>query len=367
MGLRIDEHSVGPDATIRDAIAHMDANRRGIMLVLDRERRLLGTISDGDIRRAILARLNLDTPVAELLARKAGTPYERPVTARAGQPPAAYRALLQRHSLLYLPLLDQAGCVCGLVALDQLVPGQGLPVQAVVMAGGKGRRLHPLTEELPKPMLPVGDRPLMEIIIEQLREVGIRRVNVTTHHQPEKISEHFGDGRKFGVELTYVAEERPLGTAGALGLMKPSEETILVINGDILTRVDFRAMLAFHREHQADLTVAVRQYDLEVPYGVVECEGQAVRKISEKPVLGFFVNAGIYLLEPSVIRHIPSGQHFDMTDLMQRLLDAGRPVVSFPIREYWLDIGEHAQYEQAKEEVKQWAASDPLEPQRGGG
>ncbi len=357
MRLNVDEHSVGPGATVRDAIARMDANRRGIMLVLDRERRLLGTISDGDIRRAILARLNLDTAVTELLARKSGSRYAMPITASVRADQNEWLTLFKRHMVTHLPLLDDEGRVAGLVGYDDFVPGEVLPLQAVIMAGGVGSRLHPLTEQTPKPMLPVGDRPLMEVIIEQLREVGIHRVNVTTHHQPEKISRHFGDGRKFGIELTYVAEERPLGTAGALGLMKPPEETILVINGDILTRVDFRAMLAYHREHQADLTMAVRQYDIEVPYGVVECEGQAVRKISEKPVLGFFVNAGIYLLEPAVHRYIPNGQRFDMTDLVQRLLDERRPVVSFPIREYWLDIGEHAQYEQAKEEIKQWTAT----------
>ncbi len=351
----VDRHSVGPDATIRDAVARMDANRRGIMLVLDRERRLLGTISDGDIRRAILARANLGAPVTELLARKSGSQYAAPTTASIRADQNACLALFKQHSVTHIPLLDDEGRVAGLVGYDAFVPGAVLPLQAVIMAGGAGLRLHPLTEDMPKPMLPVGDRPLMEIIIEQLREVGIHRVNVTTHHQPDKISRHFGDGRKFGIELTYVAEERPLGTAGSLGLMKPPEETTLVINGDILTRVDFRAMLAYHREHQADLTMAVRPYDVEVPYGVVECEGQLVRKISEKPVLGFFINAGIYLLEPAVYRFIPNGQQFDMTDLVQRLVDERRPVISFPIREYWLDIGGHAQYEQAKAAIKQWA------------
>ena len=347
---------VRPDTLLRDAVTQMDRNRLGIILVVDGQRRLIGTITDGDVRRAVLANSDFGRPVTDLLASKAGTRHARPLTAAVGADHRSYLELLKAHRLLYLPLLDEAQRVAGLVALDEFLPDRALPLQAVVMAGGKGSRLHPLTEELPKPMLPVGDRPLMEIIIEQLREVGIHRVNVTTHHQPEKISDHFGDGRRFGVELTYVAEERPLGTAGALGLMKPPEETTLVINGDILTQVDFRAMLAFHREHQADLTLAVRRYDLEVPYGVVECEGQAVRRISEKPALGFFVNAGIYLLEPSVYRYIPGGERFDMPDLVQRLLEARRPVVSFPIREYWLDIGERAQYEQAQAEIKQWSA-----------
>jgi NDP-sugar pyrophosphorylase family protein len=224
------------------------------------------------------------------------------------------------------------------------------------MAGGKGSRLQPLTEEMPKPMLPVGDRPVLEIIIGQLRDAGIKQVKVTTHHQPEKIAQHFGDGSNFGVELSYVEERSPLGTVGGLGLLEVPRETTLVINGDILTQVDFRAMLRYHQEHQADLTVAVRQYDVKVPYGVIECDGAQVRKISEKPAVMVLVNAGIYLLEPGVYRYIPNGQRFDMTELIQRLLDEGRSVVSFPVREYWLDIGQREEYEQAQEAIKEWGA-----------
>ena len=220
------------------------------------------------------------------------------------------------------------------------------------MAGGKGSRMRPLTEEVPKPMLPVGDQPLVEIILHQLRDAGVKRVHMTTHHKSEKIYKYFGDGSDFGVELSYVSEDRPLGTAGGLGLMKAPEETLLVINGDILTEVDFRAMVAYHREQRADLTIAVREFDLQVPYGVVECEGAVVRHLREKPLLKFFVNAGIYLLEPVVHRYIPNGQRFDMTDLIQDLIDQGRSVASFPVLEYWLDIGEPLDYERAQRYMK---------------
>jgi len=233
-----------------------------------------------------------------------------------------------------------------------LLPDRALPLQAVIMAGGGGTRLRPLTENVPKPMLPVNDRPLMELIIEQLSQAGIRQVNVTTHYKGQQIVDHFGDGQDFGVELNYINEDRPLGTAGALGLMKTPQEPVLVINGDVLTQLNFRAMFDYHREHQADLTVAVRKYDLNVPYGVIESDGAFVRGLVEKPLLSFFVNAGIYLLEPSVHRYIPHGQRFDMTDLIQRLLEEERPVVSFPVVEYWLDIGLHADYKQAQEDIE---------------
>ena len=191
----------------------------------------------------------------------------------------------------------------------------------------------------------------MEVLLGQMRDSGIRQVSITTHYHPEKIKEYFGNGEAVGVKLSYVNEEEPLGTGGALGLMTQPTEPMLVINGDVLTRVDFRAFLAFHQDNHADLTVAVRKYEHEVPYGVVEYEGVRVKSIQEKPHVSFFVNAGIYLLEPVAHQYIPRGEHFNMTELIQRLLDAGRPVVGFPIREYWLDIGQHAEYAKAQEDV----------------
>ncbi len=345
---------IPPSGSIREAIACMDRNERGIALVVDNERRLIGTITDGDVRRAMLAGLNLDTPITELLARKANSPYAQPVTAPVGTERGALLRLMQERRVRQVPLLDEEQRVVDHVTLEELLPDEVLPLQAVVMAGGFGTRLHPLTGDVPKPMLPVGSKPLMERIVEHLQALGIRRVSVTTHYKHETIAEHFGDGSRFGVEIQYVNEENPLGTAGALGLMEAPQETLLVINGDILTHLDFRAMFSYHRDYRADLTVGVRQYGLQVPYGVVECEGVSVRRLTEKPLLNFFVNAGIYLLEPAVHSYIPSGQRFDMTDVIQRLLEEGRSVVSFPIREYWLDIGQPSDYEQAQEDVKNW-------------
>ncbi len=332
----------------------MDRSRLGIVLVVDERHRLIGTVTDGDLRRAMLTRVDLGNPVEVLLEQKAGSAFSQPISAALGQDPNWYLQLLQRHSILHLPILDQEQRVVGLVTRDEFLPRQVLPLQAVIMAGGKGTRLYPLTEQTPKPMLPVGDKPLLEIIISQLRDSGIKRVNVSTHHQREKIESHFGDGREFGVDLSYVTEDRPLGTAGCLGLIEAPTETTLVINGDILTQVNFQAMLQFHRAQQADLTVAVRQYDVQVPFGVIESDGVMVRGVTEKPVFNFFVNAGIYLLEPSVYRLLAPGERTDMTDLIQQLLREERRVASFPIREGWLDIGQPADYEQAQELIKEW-------------
>jgi dTDP-glucose pyrophosphorylase len=343
---------VSPDNSIREVIAFIDRNEKGIALVVDKEQKLLGTITDGDIRRVLLEGQSLDEPVSKIIARKFKSSYPKPVTARLGTQRTDLLQLMQERAVRQVPLLDATGRVVELVTLDELMPDTFLPLQAVIMAGGSGTRMRPLTEDLPKPMLPVGDRPLMEVIIEQLRQSGIGRVNITTHYLPEKITDYFGNGENFGVELNYVSEDRPLGTAGSLGLIDWPEETMLVINGDILTKVNFRAMLTYHHEHGADITVGVRKYDLQVPYGVVECEDQRVCRLREKPSLSFFVNAGIYMLEPRVIQYIPNDQHYDMTDLIERLIQKGRSVVSFPIVEYWLDIGEPSDYARAQEDMK---------------
>jgi dTDP-glucose pyrophosphorylase len=345
---KLSDLSVGPESTIRQVMERINATLRSIALVLDGKGQLIDTITDGDIRRAMLAEMSLDSGVHELLSHKSNS---KPVTASINSEPAYLLKLMQETSVHQLPLLDEAQIVRDLVTLEDLLPHDSSSLQAVIMAGGAGTRLRPLTEDLPKPMLPVGGRPLMELIVEGLRDAGIKRINVSTHYRTEKIVEHFGDGGRFGIELNYMTEVNPLGTAGALGLMKKPLDTMLVINGDILTEMDFRAMVNYHREHKAVLTVAVRKFDMNVPYGVIKAEGSMVKSLTEKPTISFFVNAGIYLLEPLAYSYIPHYKRFDMTDLIRCLLDAKQPVVSFPIHEYWLDIGHHTDYLQAQDDV----------------
>lgn len=342
---------ISPESSLREAIARIDHNTKGIVLVTDEDGRLIGTITDGDVRRAVLRGENLDSPVSRLLEKKDESQYPKPVTAPIECAHEELLHLMQETGVHQIPLIDKKGTVSDLITMDELLPNEVLPIQAVIMAGGYGKRLLPLTEETPKPMLSVGDRPLMEVIIDRLRQSGIHRINVTTHYKPEKISEHFGDGEDFGVDINYVTEDRPLGTAGGLGLLKCQDEPFLVINGDVLTKVDFKAFHAYHREHKADMTVAVKKYDLNVPYGVIESNDGFVKKVDEKPCLSFFVNAGVYLIEPSVCKDITGDKRFEMTDLINRLVDDGRPVACFPILEYWLDIGEHGDYSRAQDDV----------------
>jgi len=345
---KVDRVLIGPAQTLRDALQCIDAGAEGIALVVDAHRKLLGTITDGDLRRAMLAGVDMDSEtVAKLLGGRGG---RRPVTAHAGAGAGALRKLMKDHSLRHIPLVDDAGRVIELALLRELALGDELPLTAVVMAGGLGTRLRPLTETLPKPMLPVGDRPVMEHVVEQLQKVGISHVSITTHYKPEAIKAHFGDGRRFGLEIDYVNEEEPLGTAGALGLLKQPEGPVLVINGDVLTEVNFRSMFDYHVDNQAVMTVGVRQFELQVPYGVVDLEESRVTRLDEKPTYRFFINAGVYLIEPVVFTLITGEERLDANDLIERLIADGKKVIGFPIHEYWLDVGRPEDYRQANED-----------------
>ncbi|MBA4291721.1 hypothetical protein C0431_02000 [bacterium] len=334
--------------TLRDVLRKINDNVAGIALVTDNDDRLKRAITDGDIRRAILAGHSIDSTVAEF---ERDFPGREPTVAHQSESPALMRQLMLRDHIRQLPLVDHDFRVVDIILLDDLLLSEKPPINAVVMAGGFGTRLRPLTEDLPKPMLPVGDRPLLERIIGQLSVSGISGVSVTTHYMPEVIQEHFGDGSDFGVNMSYVHEETPLGTAGALRMIPRPEGPLLVMNGDILTGIDFRHMTNYHTEHQADLTLAVRPYEVYIPYGVVESDGPMLTNLVEKPTQTHFVNAGIYLLSPTAFDYLGSEGKLDMTQLVDRLLENGRRVATFPVTEYWLDIGHIDDYNQAQQDA----------------
>jgi dTDP-glucose pyrophosphorylase/CBS domain-containing protein len=345
----LDRVTLAPAATARDAIRCLNLSTKGIVLVMEKDRRLLGTITDGDIRRVLLDKLSLEVTLGQILAGKSGSSKREPVTAAKRSGVNEWLRLMREHTVQQLPLLDAEGGVVDLVTLLDLEEApKPKPVRAVIMAGGMGTRLMPLTENMPKPMLPIGDKPMLEHIISQLRDAGIRQVNLSTHHLSEQIKEHFQEGQEHDVRIDYLREPVPLGTAGSLRLIDQPKETLLVVNGDILTTLDYRAMLAFHQKHQADLTVAVRLYDVKVPYGVVQVEETAVTGLIEKPTYTFAVNAGIYCLEPGACELIPLNCRFDMTELVEALIRKGRSVVSFPIHEYWVDVGQPDDYARAQ-------------------
>ncbi len=348
-----------PDETLLQVMERINENGQGIALMVDGTGKLVATVTDGDLRRAILAGMDLHEPLREWRARFAQA--ASPVTALVGTSRRELLRIMRKRELRHIPMLDGGGKVAGLACLSDLVrtrDADELTLSAVVMAGGEGIRLRPLTEQTPKPLLPVGDKPVIERIVMQLREAGVRRVNLATHYKAEAFADHFGDGAAFGLTINHVTENEPLGTAGVLASLRACREPLLVVNGDILTRLNYRAFVDFHRENRADMTVGLRRYDINVPYGVVQMEGPRVQGIREKPVQKLFVNAGIYLVEPAAVAYVPQGKRFDMTDLIDALVRDGKQVVGFPISEYWLDIGKPADYEQAQLDVKSGVLSE---------
>jgi dTDP-glucose pyrophosphorylase len=342
----LDKVLVSPTDPVRAAM-HVFGEGHGVVLVVDEHGSLAGIVTDGDVRRAILADFDLDRTMAELLELPRLPIHAKPLTAPEGTPSSELVRMMTEVDVRHIPIVDAGGRVKDLAVLDDLVKEGETTLTAVVMAGGLGTRLRPLTKNLPKPMLPVGDRPLLEHTIVELRAAGIGHLNIATHYKGQMIEDHFGDGSKFDMEIGYVDEETPLGTAGAISLMEPVDGPVLVINGDILTQVNYRSVLRYHEQHKADMTVGLRHHEYTIPFGVVQMDGVSIKGVSEKPTEKFLVNAGIYLLGPAACARVPKGRRYDMTDLIQDLVDEGRTVVGFPISEYWLDIGRLEDYQQA--------------------
>ncbi len=339
----LEQSLIDQTALLRDALASIEASTSKICLVVDQHRRLLGTVTDGDIRRAILRGDPFETPVSAIM-------FTSPRTLRLGEPQAEALALMQRESLRHLPVIDFAGRVADLLTLDGLLQAQPQSNTVVIMAGGKGMRLRPLTTKTPKPMLDVGGRPMLETIVRRCADAGFTEIYLTVHYQAEVIKTYFGDGRELGVNIRYLQETKPLGTAGPLSLLPPSEEPVVIMNGDILTKVDLAQILAYHADNAAAATMAVREYAIQVPYGIVDLDGHRIAGLREKPQHSHFINAGIYVLGPDAIKLIPRDCRVDMPDMFEQLRRAGRPTMAYPISEYWVDIGHIDDYLRANDE-----------------
>lgn len=336
--------TIGPDTTVREAIAAIDRSRRQIALVLDDTGRLLATVTDGDVRRGILKGVDLDGPVDQVM-------HTTPTTVRRGETDEAVRALIRAKKLSHVPVLDRDGRLVDLATIDELFGIAPRDTQVVLMAGGLGKRLRPLTETIPKPMLPVGGKPLLEQIIGVFAEQGFHRISISVNYRREMVSDHFGDGSRFGVEIDYIEEDQPLGTAGALSLMrKRPEGPFIVMNGDLLVNLRFVDLLNFHRSKGATASLVVRQYQQQVPYGVVREENGLLTAIEEKPTQSFYVNGGIYVLDPQALDHIKAGVALDMPTLLADLARSGRKVGVYPLTEYWRDIGRIDDLEAARAE-----------------
>ena len=337
---------VPPDVSLQEALAVLDQQALKIVLVVDAERHLLGTLTDGDVRRALLANMPLTSRVADAMHRN-------PTTAEEGATSAELHAMMEPRALLQVPIIDKDGRVTGLATLHGLLERPQLDNPIFIMAGGFGTRLKPLTDNCPKPMLQVGGKPMLELILKSFARLGFHRFYISTHYMPEVIQDYFGTGTRWGVSIQYVHEETPLGTGGALSLLPRDEidAPLFMINGDVLTNLDFLALLAFHVKQGGVATMCTREFEQQVPYGVVQSEAQRLRIIVEKPVQQFQINAGVYLLEPELLDRIPKGVKLDMPTLLQEEAARNNQVNIYPIREYWLDIGRMDDFQRAQADI----------------
>ena len=336
--------TIAPETTIRTALEIIDRSRMQIALVVDPEGRLVASLTDGDVRRGLLRGVGLEAPVSEVMHRS-------PTTVRRGAPDAATRRLIAERKLQHVPVLDEAGRLVDLATVEDLFGVRPNPARVVLMAGGLGTRLRPLTETIPKPMLDVGGKPLLEQIITGFAEQGFWRITVSVNYRKEMVQKHFGDGSALGVEIDYIEEDRRMGTAGALSLLKTRpEEPFIVMNGDLLVSLRFDQLLDFHRRLKAAGTMVVREYAHQVPYGVVRHEGDLMTAIEEKPVARYYVNGGIYVLAPEALDSLNPGEPRDMPDLLTGLNDEGKRVAVFALRDYWRDIGQVDDLEAARSE-----------------
>lgn len=333
---------VSPDASIRETIRVIDMGALKIALVVDGEGRLIGTVSDGDIRRGILKGCSLEDKVQQIMNTS-------PTAIRQNEGREKILALMRQKRFYQIPVVDKCGVLVGLELIDNILALPRMDNWVVLMAGGMGTRLKALTTDIPKPLLKIGDKPILGTILESFIDQGFTRFFISVNYKSELIERHFGDGSQLGVHIDYLREDKKLGTAGALDLLPSRPESpVVVMNGDLLTKVNFQQLLDFHLEHKAVATMCVREYDFQVPYGVVRLDRHRIAAIEEKPIQRFFVNAGIYVLEPQALDQIPCNTYFDMPLLFEKLVEQQQETAVFPVREYWLDIGRIDDFEQAQ-------------------
>ena len=340
---------IRPETTLRATIEVIDRAALQIALVVGEDEKLIGVVTDGDIRRALIRGLPLEQAVGEVMNK-------RPKVAAMQDSKTQLIAMMEGHHLYQLPVVDSHGRVVRLESLQALYKRPSYPNPIFLMAGGFGTRLRPLTDDCPKPLLEIGGKPILETIIENFLKSGFRRFYIAVHYRAQQIKDYFGDGGRWGIEIDYIDEAEPMGTAGAIGLLPDGlpDVPLIVMNGDILTQIDFSRLLAYHNEQQAIATLCVRQYEYQIPYGVVNLEQQRVVGIEEKPLQSCLANAGIYVLDHSLIKTIAASKQLDMPALLNLQVAQGELVAMFPVNDYWLDIGREADFLRAQGEFAKY-------------
>lgn len=331
--ITIPEISIRPDVSALEAMRIIESGKAQIALVVDEQQRLLGTLTDGDIRRGLLHGETLESPAERLMNRQFRS-------VRSNEDPAAVLEIMRRKLLRQIPVLDAEGRVFELLLLQELLVPAQLPNAVVIMAGGKGTRLRPYTDNCPKPMLLVDGKPMLEILLERCIASGFRHFYFSVNYLKEQIIDYFADGKDWGVSIDYLVEDEPMGTAGSLKLLPGRvQDPFLVMNGDVLTRLNPNQLLQFHLEHDASATMCVREHVTNIPFGVVKTKGIELVGFEEKPSYRQLVNAGVYVIQPRLLTLLPRNQSTDMPTFFMRAQLAGHRTIVCPIHEYWIDVG----------------------------
>lgn len=333
-----------PTSTIKEALKIIDSGSMKIAIILDENEKLLGTLTDGDIRRGLLGDLSLSDSIESII-------FRTPTVCKIEDTKEKILEIAIEKKLYQMPIVDSDGKLVGIEEVDELLKSKSKSNKVVLMVGGLGTRLYPLTKNTPKPMLKVGNKPILETIILNFKKYGFTDIILSVSYKSEIIEEYFQDGRDFGVKIEYIHEEKRMGTAGALSLIREKlHEPFFVMNGDLLTNINFEHMMDYHLQNNSMATMGVREYDFQVPYGVVNVDGIDIKSIEEKPVHNFFVSGGVYVLSYDSLQYIPQNEYFDMPTLFEKIISNGQKSISFPIREYWLDIGRVEEFEKANNE-----------------
>jgi dTDP-glucose pyrophosphorylase/predicted transcriptional regulator len=334
---------LNPQSSIIEAIEKLNEFGFGIILVSNEKKKLIGTVTDGDIRRALIKHTPFNTAIEHIMNQK-------PYTANYKKLNEELLEILSKNNILQIPLIDENNELVGLKSLNNLLEKNKYSNPVFIMAGGFGKRLKPLTTKTPKPMLEVGGEPILEKTIKQFINSGFYNFYISTFYKSKVIKDYFQDGANWNISIKYIDEPKPLGTAGALSLLpyKKFNSPIIMINGDLITDLNIKNLLSYHNEQENMITIGAKKYDIHVPYGVIETVDYKVKSIVEKPTHYFFINAGIYVINPKIIDNLLINKKIDMPYWITKLIEKNININIFPIHEYWLDIGERSQYEEAK-------------------
>lgn len=336
---------ISENATIIEAMEKINEGASEIALVVDKKRRLIATVTDGDLRRGLLSGLSLNDPVKKCMHRNF-------IYVKEGTGKAEVLDLMKAHTIKQVPVLDSKGRVVGLHLMKEIIGAKEKANIALIMAGGRGERLRPITEEIPKPMIKVAGRPILERLILHLIGYGIKNIYLAVNYKSEMIEKHFLDGRELGCKINYIKEEKPLGTAGSLAFLPYiPKEPILVLNGDLLTQFNVEEMLNFHYKNKNSITIGAYDYVYEIPYGVIEEKNGVLKKIKEKPSFVVPINAGIYIVSSEILSLVPKGNYFTMPELIEKTISLKKKVGVYHIEGDWIDVGMPKDLKKAKGEI----------------